>query len=271
MMIFICFNASREEKYTMKHKSLFLGFSIALYVLASQSFGNYVYSESKSYNSGIKTSATVGEFGLQIAGLASPQAEVSLQMVDSSVPLSKTAANDQGAFSLPEILINKGLQEICLKTIDQKKTGTSTGCVQFLPASASITLQDIFLPPTLIIDNPTVQAGSQVKIRGYSMPGAQVALHLTSTRTVYTDAKSDGSYMFDIDNMSEGAYVLSVTANYQGKESIKPVTTTQLTVLAVAGVAANRAWLYLLLLLIPFVILILFIAKKRFSQRRRRS
>src|ERR1035437_8839841 len=161
--------------------------------------------------------ASVGQFYLDLFGYISPFASVVL--TSDGVFIIGTTADAQGNFSITQVLIKKGFSSFCLDAIDIKRIGESYTCFSIPPATASVTMRDIFLPPTLGLSRTTVTEGGSATAFGYTMPGAKVTLHINGELlTVYADV--GGYYEFALKNIKVGSYSLYATANYQQKDSL---------------------------------------------------
>jgi hypothetical protein len=217
--------------------------------------------------------AQVGQFYLSLSGYISPFASVVL--TSNGVFIKGTTADAQGNFSFNQILIKEGFSSFCLDAIDFKRIGESYTCFSIPPATGSVTMKDIFLPPTLGLSRTTVTEGGSATAFGYTMPGARVTLHINGEwLTVYADA--GGYYEFALKNIKVGSYSLYATANYQQKDSLNPTKKLQLESISKPKQAANlvgnwwdqllrflRNWLWNpLWLIIPIIILIIILIRK---------
>jgi hypothetical protein len=177
----------------------------------------------------VKVSASVGEFRLNLSGWMSPYASIVLS--SNGIFMGATVADKGGNWSFIDILINHGFSQFCLTAIDFYRLGESTTCFNIKPADSNVTMQDIFLPPTLGLSRNEVAAGGKVLAFGYTMPGAKVYLHLSDGRTLETFADGNGYYVFSLENIPAGKYQLYATANYKAKDSLKPSKTIELVAL----------------------------------------
>ncbi len=180
-------------------------------------------------------SGTVGELYLNLSGYVSPFA--SIVLTSDGVTLRATIADQKGNFSISQVLIKRGFSHFCLEATDFRKIGSSTTCFSIPPAEASVTMTDIFLPPTLALYKDKIPEGGNTLAFGYTMPGALVALYLNpagrggSGQKLTTYADKLGYYQFTIKNLKAGKYSLYAKASYKTKESKSPSKTLTLTAL----------------------------------------
>jgi len=222
--------------------------------------------------------ASVGQFDFNFAGYISPFASVVL--TSNGVFMGATTADAQGNFSFSQILISAGFSSFCLDAIDFKRIGESYTCFSIPPATASVTMRDIFLPPTLGLSRTTVNEGGSATAFGYSMPNAKVTLHINGELlTAYAD--STGYYQFALQNLKAGNYSLYATAAYKQKESLNPTKKLQLESVSKPKQAANllqnwwdallrflRNWFWNpLWLVIPILIFIIILIWKLWGER----
>jgi len=177
----------------------------------------------------IKVSGTVGEFYLNLCGWMSPYA--SILLTSKNEFMASTVADKGGNWAFKDILIRRGFSQFCLTAIDFHRLGESETCFKIPPAQASVTMCEIFLPPTLGLSRNQVPAGGKVLAFGYTMPGAKVTLHLSNGQKLETFADGTGYYVFELDNIAAGKYQLFATAHYKAKESLKPSKTVELIAL----------------------------------------
>lgn len=177
--------------------------------------------------------AAVGDFFLNLSGIASPFA--SIVVTSDNLVLKSTVADANGRFSFPQILIRAGFSRFCLETIDFKRIGTSLGCVSIPPATKSVTIKDLYLPPTLGLFRTQIQEGKSAIAFGYTVPGGKVKLCLEnkkadnssssdcqSGKAIETVANASGFYQFEIGGVKAGNYQLSSKGRYEEKDSLDP-------------------------------------------------
>lgn len=242
--------------------------------------------QSQTFRTEVK--ATVGEFYLNVSGYISPFASLSLTTTDGTY-LQSAVADQFGNFSFNGIPIKRGFSGFCITAIDFKRIGESVTCFTFPAATDSITMTDIFLPPTLGLLRKVIKEGSSAIAFGYTMPGAKVVLYLNNKPIITTEADENGYYEFNIKNLKAGRYNLYAKARYKEKDSLSPTKqvllksvsapeeiTGRLTDLLkklrdlFTSIARNILWLA-----IPLIILIIILLKKLypgwFSKFRRRK
>lgn len=201
-------------------------------LLFSISIGS-IFSQTKSFKSSLRTTvgATVGEFYLSVSGEISPNASIVLTTPDGTF-LRAGVADNRGNFYISQVMIKAGFSGFCLTAVDFKRIGESTTCFSFPPAKSSITMHDLFLPPTMGLLKNEIAAGSQAVVYGYTMPYAAVTMYLNDGTKLTVNADSTGYYKFTIKNLKAGTYQLFANAKYQGKQSLDPTKRLQLKALS---------------------------------------
>lgn len=231
----------------------------------------------------LKTSvqATVGGLYFSISGQIAPNASIVLTI--DGIFARATTADQNGNFSISDVLIKQGFSHFCLDAIDFRRLGESYTCFDIPPAENSVTMRDVFLPPTLGLSRTEIAEGSTARAYGYSMPGALVTLYVNGKRlTTYAD--KTGYYEFTVKGLKAGDYSVYARAELNHKQSLEPTRKLQLKSLSVAGQAGNalKNWWDQLLkfltnlalgplwLLIPIIILIIILLIKLLPGRFRR-
>ena len=177
----------------------------------------------------VMVSATLGEFYLNLSGFISPYA--SIVLTSDGVFLRATVADSNGNFYISSVLIKKGFSHFCLDAIDFKRIGESYTCFDIPPAEGSVTMKDIFLPPTLGLSRTEIGAGGDATVFGYSMPRALVKIHFNGNLlTTYAD--ETGYYEFKLKNVAAGKYQLYATAEFDNKQSLEPTKKAELRALS---------------------------------------
>lgn len=199
---------------------------MSLFILLSFLFSIFtssVFSQKTNPKATFRTevSAAVGEFYLNVSGYISPYASIVMTATDGTF-LRAAVADSFGNFYISQVLINRGFSGFCLVAVDFKRLGESTTCFSFPPAQNSITMKDLFLPPTLGLFKTEIAAGQTAIAFGYTMPGAKVTLHLNNGKILTTYADSRGYYEFNIKDLQAGKYLLFAKANYHNKDSLTP-------------------------------------------------
>lgn len=174
----------------------------------------------------VTVEATIGQFLFNISGQISPNA--SIVLIIDGVTARATVADANGYFSISGVLIKEGFSHFCLDAIDFKRLGESYTCFDIPPAQQSVTMKDIFLPPTLGLSRNVIAEGASVTAYGYSMPGALVTLYLSNGRVLTTYADKTGYYQFVIKDLKAGTYSLYTKATLNHKDSLLPTKRLQL-------------------------------------------
>lgn len=200
----------------------------------------------ENVNKTVSVSARIGEFELNVRGMISPYA--SLSIVSGGNVYKSVSADSNGYFSFADILINRGFSDFCIDAIDWKRLGESYTCFSFPPAQSNITMSDVFLPPTLGINNKEVPEGSDVVISGYTMPESEVAVHVNNGQ-VLGIADATGYYNHRITKIKQGSYELYAEASYHGKPSLSPSKKVYLK-----AISLGAYWLSLLQNLITWLL-----------------
>lgn len=179
----------------------------------------------------VQVNAVIGEYYLNLLGLIAPYASVVL--TSGNYVLRSTVADSRGYFSFSQVLINRGFSNFCLTAVDIKRLGESYKCFNIPPANGDVTLNNIFLPPTLGLQRTTINAGQSALVWGYSMPGALVTIYLSDGRSFVVTADSSGFYQLTVNMPAAGTFQLFADATYQKQNSLKPDRKKALTVLAI--------------------------------------
>lgn len=174
---------------------------------------------SKSGSSTIN--ASVGRFYLSVSGYQSPFASIVLT-TKSGQFLRSTVADNNGNFTLTDILITENFDGFCLIAADFKRIGESEACIDITtPVTQNLTYTDIFLPPTIGLSKKTINEGESAEIYGYTMPFAKVYLNVNG-KIITLSADSSGFYKYLFEDVPAGTYTFSATAELNGKTSLPP-------------------------------------------------
>ncbi len=173
-----------------------------------------------------EVTAAVGDFYLNLSGFISPFASVVL--TSDGVFMRSAVADGSGNFFISQVLIGRSFSHFCLEAIDFRRIGDSITCFTFSPATGSITMKDIFLPPTLGLSKTEIAEGKSVIAFGFTMPGATVTLIFSNGQTLTTVADASGYYSFNINNLKAGKHELYAKAEYKNKESLTPTKKVEL-------------------------------------------
>lgn len=206
-------------------KLILLLFLICSLVVAGKVNAQIIQNPTGSLETGV--SASVGEFYLNVSGFISPYASIILTSSDGTF-IRAAVADANGNFFISQVLINKGFSGFCLEAVDFARVGDSTTCFSFPPATGSITMNNLFLPPTIALSRNEVAQGQTVTAFGYTMPGAIVTLRLSNGQILTTTADSKGYYSFKVPSLSAGTYEIYAKARYQDKESLTPTKKVEL-------------------------------------------
>lgn len=194
--------------------------------------------------------AQVGDFFLNLSGIASPFA--SIVVTSDNTFLKSGVADLNGNFDISSVLIKKGFSNFCIEVIDFKRIGSSITCFSIPPATQSITMRDLFLPPTLGLFRAQIEEGFQAIIFGYTIPKAIVSLYFDNGKKFTTLADATGYYKFEISGLKAGTYKLYSKGDYKDKESLTPTKKAELR-----SVSKKKVSIGPLLIAIPIIILII--------------
>lgn len=224
--IFTCIPKQILGIISVMRKILLL--SLSFVILFNFVFSSSVFAQKTMPKGSLKTSveATVGEFYLNLSGYIAPYASIVLT-VDGTFARA-TVADQNGDFSITGVLIKRGASQICLDAIDFRRIGESVTCFNIQPAQASITMNGIFLPPTLGLSRTEIAEGASVTAYGYSMPGALVTLYLSNGKTFTTYADPTGYYQITLSGLKAGSYSLYARAELNHKQSLEPTNKLKL-------------------------------------------
>lgn len=178
----------------------------------------------------VDVTASVGEFLLTLSGFQSKNASIVLTSKEDTF-LASTVADAKGNFSF-SVKIKSGFSGFCLTAIDFARLGDTTVCVDVEPATKNITMQNIFIPPTLGLERAEIGVKSKAFAFGYTMPNARVVIHISGGLTVEATADKNGYWEAAIENLPIGSYDIFATASYQSTESLTPTRTKQITVVS---------------------------------------
>lgn len=210
----------------------------------------------------MKVRARVGEFTLVVSGVASPKARITL-FESSDLVMATQSATTTGDFGFSDIPSNGGLTGLCLLSADQKKLGTSLGCLKFESLAQDLSFQSVFLPPTIGLQKAQIEPDSDAIIYGYSMPGAKINIKTNKGKSFDTASDATGYYEYKWQKVPAGTYLLSATGAYKGKNSLASKSQVTLTSGFDMGIAGELvkdggiwAWLKIIGIIILVVVLI---------------
>lgn len=210
--------------------------------------------------------AMVGKYYLFVSGFASPFA--SIVMSSNSVFMASTVADKNGNFSIKNVLINEGLSNFCLESIDFKRIGDSFTCVKIPPAFGNVEKKNLFLPPTLGLTGKTIRLGSSVFASGYSMPGADLRIKIGSGFFLDTKTNVDGFYRSEVKDLPVGTYFLIASSVYHEQKSLEPLKSKELSSLSLPVVIKKNLLLILIIVLIVITTIILIIILLGYYKKR---
>lgn len=220
----------------------------------------------------VQVSAQVGEFVVNISGLASPNA--SIVLTSEGQFLRSTVADSKGYFYITGVSVKQGFSSFCLSAVDFKRIGESEACLDFDPVVASRDFKDIFLPPTIGLFEKRINAGNDALIFGYSMSGAEVEIKIRDGQTFTVASDNTGYYEYRYKNVPAGTYLLQSEAEFEGKKSLPPTKEAKLEALSIPGAVTVTAksllekiwelltttiWGFFLLLFILLIIILILI------------
>lgn len=202
---------------------------------------SYIYSQIRDPWGGplsSKVQGSVGEYTLTVTGFASPNASVSL-FIDG-VLMRSGVADPNGNFSISQIIIKQGLTAFCLETTDNVKLASSNGCVTISPATGSVSVKDVLLPPTLALSKTEIAQGESTTAYGYTMPKAEVTLVLSNGQKLTTTADIRGYYEFILRDLKVGKYTIYAISKYNGIDSLTPTKNLNVSVLTSVQKTTNE-------------------------------
>jgi len=190
-------------------------------------------------SSNTNVSARVGQYYLNLSGIVAPYASLSI-IVDNTT-LTSTVADSTGKFSFSKIPITAGLTGFCLDAVDFKRLGESYTCFTIPAANSDITINNIFLPPTLGLERKEINQGEDAVIWGYGVPGAAITIHISNGKTFQVMADAQGYYQLHVKIAKAGKYELYADETYQNQSSKIPDRKTLLLALSLTQQAGNKA------------------------------
>jgi len=131
----------------------------------------------------VDVKAQVGEFIVNVSGLASPNASVILTDTSGQF-LKSTVADNTGNFSMAQVIVRSGFDGFCLDSVDFRRLGETQGCLDFSPVTKSQDFKDVFIPPTIGLYQKRINEGDQALIYGFSMPEADVKVKVKENQNV---------------------------------------------------------------------------------------
>lgn len=183
--------------------------------------------------------ARVGEYTLSVSGYASKNASINIKT--DNILMGSTTAQPEGSFSFSNLPIKKGFSSFCFETVDMARIGRSAACMNVPPATADIILTDIYLPPTIGLEKPSITEGGSGLTYGYTMPNASINIKMSNGSRLTTKSSQAGRYSYTVGNLPVGTYELSSRGTYQGNLSLEPNSGVTLKVLTSSAAFTNEA------------------------------
>ncbi|MDO8335475.1 MAG: hypothetical protein Q7T74_01680 [Candidatus Saccharibacteria bacterium] len=201
------------------------------FILASQGIAQTLFPQF-SQSKGTNVNATVGTTTLSISGYQSPYASIIIK-TQSGTFITSTTADENGYFSVSNVLINGTNLIYCFQAADFKRVGISESCITIPgPITGDVTYTDVFLPPTIGLSKKQINAGQDAVIYGYSMPGATVYIVIEG-KVITVTADQDGYYTYIYRNVPAGVFSISATASLEDKSSLTPTNDVVLEALSI--------------------------------------
>jgi len=235
------------------------------FLLVVEKANSQVVSDSGSYET--KISARVGEFNLNLSGIASPFASIILK--ENDVVLKTNVADREGKFNFKNIPIKKSFSNFCLEALDFKRSGESKACIAINPAIEDVNMDNIFLPPTIGISKKQIIGDESATVSGFSIPGSKITINFNSNdedgkkiKDIEVVADKDGKYSYVIKSLKTGKYFLVAGAYYDKRESLPSVKSVALEAVGSQGNAFSKDPAALIFLSFSFLIVIVVLILK---------
>jgi hypothetical protein len=222
------------------------------------------------YNSSasVSVSASIGENEVTIFGYTSPNSKVELTGINI---YSLTYSQDNGYFEYNKIVLPKNPSEICLQSKDNSNRESTLLCLPPPPATNYHTdIGPIIIPPTISLDQNTINPNSTVISSGQSIPNSPITIFFYKVsdnatsfpKSVFayslpplkTTTDTNGNYSLNLPTAYSSNYRLYTSVQYDG--SYSPKSNTLLFLMP------SLFWLFLqqhayLIVLLPIFILTL--------------
>ena len=232
-----CFAFCLKSGIQLVHMKKFILVLLATYYLLHTTI-LAVHAQTPAFQS-TSVSATVIQYNLNITGIIAPFASVVL--TSNGVFIQSAVADQTGSFSIKNAPITSGLTELCFVAVDVKRIGESTTCITIPPVQGNVTLNNIFLPPTLGLYQSEITAGATAILFGYSVPNARVVVSLSDTLVYSATADKTGYYEIKVPAVKAGSYFLTATAFSNGRSSLVPTKKIKLTAVTVVAQVEKTA------------------------------
>ena len=123
----------------------------------------------------VNISAYIGQNRVTIDGYTSPNSRVELT---SPRVYAITYSQDNGYFIFDRTILPRHPSDLCLSAIDNQNRQSQPVCVPPPPVNNYHTdIGPILLPPTISLENNTINPNSTVISSGQSIPNSQISLH----------------------------------------------------------------------------------------------
>lgn len=123
----------------------------------------------------VDVSAVIGQNRVTIDGYTSPESRVELT---SPRVFAVTYSDKSGYFIFDKTILPRGPSDLCLNSIDNHGRQTFPVCIPPPPITNYHTdIGPILLPPTISLENDTINPNSTVLTSGQSIPNSQVSIH----------------------------------------------------------------------------------------------
>lgn len=125
--------------------------------------------------SSVNISASIGENQVTIDGYTSPESRVELS---SPRVFAVTYSNPDGYFIFDKTILPRDPSDLCLVSIDNHNRQTFPVCIPPPPITNYHTdIGLILLPPTISLENDTINPNETVLTSGQSIPNSQISVH----------------------------------------------------------------------------------------------
>lgn len=169
------------------------------------------------YNSStsISVSGSIGQNEVTITGYTSPQSRVELS---SPRVFAVTYSDNSGYFIFDKTLLPRNPSDLCLTSFDNNHRQSTPTCVPAPPITNYHTnIGPILLPPTISLENNTVNPNSTIITSGQSIPSSQISIHFYK---INDSAKSFFSFLSPPSVYAYSLPSLSVTSDSLGNFSL---------------------------------------------------
>jgi len=146
-----------------------------LFLLFFLIFPKPVSATDYSIASSTSVTASIGQNRITINGYTSPKSRVELS---SPRVFAVTYSDSTGYFIFDKTLLPKNPSDLCLISIDENYRHTTPICIPPPPATNYQTnTGPILLPPTISLENDTINPNSTVLTSGQTIPNSKISLH----------------------------------------------------------------------------------------------